>query len=267
MIRESVDASHFTPVVSPTTKNLYAIAFGKTRFVAGGEGGEIIMTGDDGTWKTGPKPFAGNADIMALAYIDTIGTFLATNRNGEIAASVDLETWAKIPSVSSVAIPANHAGFLNVDRVKNDQPGDLEMIVASACQTAGLNAEDLKMVGFREQVVNELESNYAWRGAWLHDIMAHCVEAMEAGRFGNTPQRHYRRGRPTARYGGESLCHAAIEAQSMFDARYGSAFDIGFNEIRADADTGFSTQGLRQIWTLITRATVATTNRFHFSFR
>ncbi len=197
------------------------------------------------------------ANQNRIAAIQSAG-FLPEIAAQAIAGGWSFETAKEKNAVMTGAVPGNHAGFQNVERNKNDQPGELEMIVASACQTAGLNADELKAAGFREQVINELESNYAWRGAWLHDIMAHCVEAMESGQNRNTQgqQRHYRRGRPTARYSGESLCYAAIEAQAAFDNRFGSAFDIGFNEIRADADTGFSTQGLRQVWTLITRATV-----------
>ncbi len=197
------------------------------------------------------------ANQNRIAAIQSAG-FLPEITAQAIASGWSFETAKKKNTVMAGTVPGNHAGFQNVERNKNDQPGELEMIVASACQTAGLNADDLKAAGFREQVINELETNNAWRGAWMHDIMAHCVDVMESGQNRNSQgqQRHYRRGRPTARYSGESLCYAAIEAQAAFDNRFGSAFDIGFNEIRADADTGFSTQGLRQIWTLVTRATV-----------
>ncbi|HBT76123.1 MAG TPA: hypothetical protein DEB39_04185 [Planctomycetaceae bacterium] len=110
MIRESVDASHFTPVASPTAKNLYAICHGKAKFAAGGEGGELIVTDENGDWKTGVKPFASTADIMALAYIDAIGVFLVTNRDGGVAASDDLVTWSNLPSVTTAAIRAVVSG-------------------------------------------------------------------------------------------------------------------------------------------------------------
>ncbi len=102
----SNDASHFTPIVSPTTKNLYAIAHGKTFFLAGGEGGEMVM-GDGTTFLSSAKPFTGNEDIMGLSYIDSLGCFIVTNRIGEIAVSFDLASgWSKITSTSNVAIRA-----------------------------------------------------------------------------------------------------------------------------------------------------------------
>ncbi len=111
MIRASADASHFEPVESPTTKNLYVIAHGKATFVAGGEGGELIV-GDGLEFKVSTaKPFKANADIMGLSYIESTGTFIATNRAGEIAVSTDLEIWAQVPSTSSTSQRAIASGL------------------------------------------------------------------------------------------------------------------------------------------------------------
>jgi serine/threonine protein kinase len=83
---------------SPTSQNLYSVAWSGGQFVAVGAGGTILTSPDGSTWTARPSPTA--ADLIGVAWVGS--RFVAVGYSGTILSSPDGSTWTPQPSPTSV---------------------------------------------------------------------------------------------------------------------------------------------------------------------
>jgi hypothetical protein len=151
-IRESIDASHFSAAVSPTTVDLYALAAGKGIFIAVGQSNIIVTKIGNGTWQIAESPLTAGTDLIACEYLPTLGAFLIANQSGEIAITYDAVEWRKINSPSQEPVRAISTAIGNL--VIGNDIGEIFTAKTYLGITAGGNG------GSNNTIINYGTDNY-----------------------------------------------------------------------------------------------------------
>lgn len=112
-VPESIGLSHWTTVVSGVTDVLYGVAWGHDRFVAVGNQGTILTSGDGWAWTSQVSGVINN--LQDVAWGD--GVFVAVGFAGRILTSLDGNVWTvRVSGTAATLTAVTHGphGFVAV---------------------------------------------------------------------------------------------------------------------------------------------------------
>jgi hypothetical protein len=146
----------------------------------------------------------------------------------------------------------NIPGYPTMPSHRKDEPnGDMIMAAAFLMEHGDFQPKDFdgkatpnSVLRLDERTIDAATSG-EYRGVKFSDLCAHAAESF----YEKSPQRHRLLSRR-----GQDYYAACVKAQQTIDERLDSHY-YG-DDIRADADTGLSTIGLKNIWMVINTATI-----------
>ena len=180
-------------------------------------------------------------DIMAQAY----------DQNWTPKQALDAQTAANNVKYGVGGKP-NVPGFPSMPTGKQNEPnGDMIMAAAFLMNNCGFSPKDFDVKENKDAVLRldektiDAATSGDYRGIRFSDLCAHAAEAFYDGKV--PTQRRLRSRKPMEYFS------ACVKSQQYIDEKLD--FD-SVEDIRADADTGLSTIGLRNIWNVINTATI-----------
>jgi hypothetical protein len=144
----SSDAQNWTSEVSPTTNEIFGLAFGGGKYVAVGAGGTILTSGDGVNWTAQTSGTSNN--LYGVAYAG--GTYVAVGAAGALLTSTDGVTWT-----------AGTGTPLTTNDLKGVSYGGAYASYPSACSPAivcGVNT--FVVVGAAGTLITSVDGGASW---------------------------------------------------------------------------------------------------------